>query len=79
MKKKYQVSAGQEFVVVVVQKEKSNSISWSAVAGMALAFVALAFVATAAYGAVTGDYYPLRSVADYVQDLLEVLASYASK
>lgn len=78
MKKKYEVEAGKEFVVVVVEGDSDN-INWSTVAGMALAFVVLAFVTTAAYGAVTGDYSPLRSVADYVEDLLKIIVTHASK
>jgi hypothetical protein len=77
VKKKYEVKAGKEFVVVVVEQESKSAFSWSTVAAMGLSVLVLSFVIPAAYGAVSGDYSALRTVAEYVKDIVEVVASHA--
>jgi hypothetical protein len=59
------------------EQESKSAFSWSTVAAMGLSVLVLSFVIPAAYGAVSGDYSALRTVAEYVKDIVEVVASHA--
>lgn len=74
--KKYKVKAGKEFVVVSIEiGEDKPGGRWGTVATVGAAAVMTGFAVPAAYGAVTGDFSALQSVAEYVRSIIEAIAS----
>ena len=87
---KYEVKVGKEFeiveakdnvVVVVVKTEGSSKERFTLgnVVAMAVVFAIVSLTVSAAYGAATGDYSSLKTISQYVKDILEVAIPHGGK